>query len=1437
MVATSGAPLSLPIRAPLSAVGDDNANDDGVSHSSDDDSASFVSGDDEFDASHRRNFFGKPLLESLDMDSTMARLVGQEEDGGIVPSPAARVAGSSFPGGYGASRRMVPIARVSEEVEDEDDEGEEGVQGDGEDEGNGGRSAPDEPGGEESARTPVKEMGTVDGGNSGFEKEGVGVSDGGEKLHIGSGPTGETVGSDGSVEAVENGQKREAFHSVEFDAPRSEETGSMEVVKEHVKPESAANEVAGDAEQGDIGGEGLLKGQENPETRVVEEASGSQDDIRLLYSAIEPDNGAEMGAERPSSHAPDSKEAPVLDVEKTSVFEGGSAEVLELEGISVGADKSGGLSGDSGKKTDLQPESSVNGEAAEPVVCAGVVEGKDNSLEGLEKSSTADGECAEKPEVRSEPDSKPSESSGNSTVEIEVIDKSAVSNVEFTGSGDAEEAQNGDTSLLAASVTSRDLGTESVPVVEAPEGVAIGSFSSPNEVEDKTFVEFKTSFPLAVEGNKDLQGAADHPKLESVPGPARDIIDYIEEYENSSHDEDGTDAIDVDSEYIIQEEPMNFRTGSEVLKDTDAPVILSADLSNSSQLHDGGAAASIDESKKLSFVEELEKFINASGSSGVRIADGQPAMSDSDEAVDTEDDDGEEDKVLFDSAALTALLKAASSASTENSNAGGTQNTAGFFSGKGPAGLGSSIPSLRPSAPRSTRPSIFTPDFSASRESETETMDEEEKKLNEKINSIRVKFLRLVHRLGHSSEETVAAQVLYRLGLAEGMRRGRAGSRVFSVDAARQTARKLEEEGKGDLDFSCTILVIGKSGVGKSATINSIFGEERAQTNAFEPATSAVKEITGVVDGVNIRLIDSPGLKASVMEQAANRKILSSVKQYMKKFPPDIVLYVDRMDTRSRDTNDLPLLRSITSYLGASIWFNAIVALTHASSAPPDGPNGTALGYDTSIAHRSHAVQQSIRQAAGDMRLMNPVALVENHSSCRRNRDGNQVLPNGQTWRPQLLLLCYSTKILSEANSLLKMQDPAAGKLFLGGLRYRSAPLPYLLSSLLQARAHPKVASADQGDDDLDLEEELSDADADEEGDEYDQLPPFRPLRKSQLAKLSKEQRKAYFDEYDYRVKLLQKKQLKEELRRRREARKQSGSGAANEPEEFDPESGGPAAVPVPLPDMVLPPSFDGDNPAYRYRFLEPTGSQLLARPVLDNHGWDHDCGYDGVSLEENLAIAGRFPAGLSVQVTKDKKEFNIHMDSSVSVKHGENGSTLAGFDVQTVGKQLAYIFRGESKFKNFKKNKTAAGLSFTLIGETIATGIKLEDQITIGKRANLAASAGAIRAQSDVAYGANLEARIMEKDYPIGQDATTLGLSLMRWRGDLALGANLQSQFSVGRGTKTAVRVGLNNKFTGQITVRTSSSEQLQIALMGILPLAVTIYRSIRPGDSHFMH
>ncbi|CAJ2677251.1 unnamed protein product [Trifolium pratense] len=135
--------------------------------------------------------------------------------------------------------------------------------------------------------------------------------------------------------------------------------------------------------------------------------------------------------------------------------------------------------------------------------------------------------------------------------------------------------------------------------------------------------------------------------------------------------------------------------------------------------------------------------------------------------------------------------------------------------------------------------------------------------------------------------------------------------------------------------------------------------------------------------------------------------------------------------------------------------------------------------------------------------------------------------------------------------------------------------------------------------------------------------------------------------------------------------------------------------------------------------------------------------------------------------------------------------------------------------------------------GENVSTGVKLEDQIALGKRLVLVGSTGTVRSQGGAAYGANVEVRLREPDFPVGQDQSSLSLNLVQWRGGLDLGANFQSQFSLGRNYKMAVCAGLNNKLSGQITVRTSSAEQIQIALIAILPIAKTLYKKFWPGAS----
>lgn len=742
-----------------------------------------------------------------------------------------------------------------------------------------------------------------------------------------------------------------------------------------------------------------------------------------------------------------------------------------------------------------------------------------------------------------------------------------------------------------------------------------------------------------------------------------------------------------------------------------------------------------------------------------------------------------------------------------------------------PAGLGRAAPLLEP-APRVVQPPRLNGAVSRVQnqlvEESTNAEGEENDETREKLQMIRVRFLRLAHRLGQTPHNGVVAQVLYRLGLAEQLR-GRNGGRVaaFSFDRASAMAEQLEAAGQEPLDFSCTIMVLGKTGVGKSATINSIFDEGKIDTDAFQIGTKKVQDVVGTVQGIKVRVIDTPGLLPSWSDQRQNEKILHSVKSFIKKTPPDIVLYLDRLDMQSRDYGDMPLLRTITNIFGSSIWFNAIVVLTHAASAPPEDTNGTATSYDVFVTQRSLVVQQAIRQAAGDMRLMNPVSLVENHSACRTNRAGQRVLPNGQVWKPHLLLLSFASKILAEANKLLKLQDSPPGRTF--AHQAQSPPLPFLLSSFLQPRPQVKLPMEQFGEDDETLDDELDESSDSEDESEYDQLPPFKCLTKAQLAKLTKEQRKAYYDELEYREKLFMRKQLKEE-RRRRKALKQRQAAAkdlpANSDESTEEDINGAASVPVPIPDMALPASFDSDNPTHRYRRLD-SSNQWFVRPVLDSHGWDHDVGYEGINVERLFVVKEKIPISFSGSLSKDKKDSSLQMEIASSVNHGDGKATSLGFDMQSLGKDIAYTLRSETKFLNFRKNKATAGLSATLLGDAITGGLKVEDKFIVSKRGQVVISGGAMFGRGDVAYAGSLEATLRDKDHPLGRFLSTLGLSFMDWHGDISFGCNSQTQIPVGRHTNLIARVNINDKGSGQVSLRLASSEQLQIALICLVPLA----------------
>ena len=136
-----------------------------------------------------------------------------------------------------------------------------------------------------------------------------------------------------------------------------------------------------------------------------------------------------------------------------------------------------------------------------------------------------------------------------------------------------------------------------------------------------------------------------------------------------------------------------------------------------------------------------------------------------------------------------------------------------------------------------------------------------------------------------------------------------------------------------------SILVCGKTGVGKSSLVNAIFGEDlvtvggpgsasqqTGQYSCLSAVTAGVHPVRRSIQGIDITVYDSPGLQDGSDKDESYLNQISEVVDVVK-----LVLYCFDMTTSRWLPADQTSIQLMTQRFGVKFWSKAILVLTRAN--------------------------------------------------------------------------------------------------------------------------------------------------------------------------------------------------------------------------------------------------------------------------------------------------------------------------------------------------------------------------------------------------------------------------------------------------------------------------------------------------------------------------
>lgn len=184
-------------------------------------------------------------------------------------------------------------------------------------------------------------------------------------------------------------------------------------------------------------------------------------------------------------------------------------------------------------------------------------------------------------------------------------------------------------------------------------------------------------------------------------------------------------------------------------------------------------------------------------------------------------------------------------------------------------------------------------------------------------------------------------------------------------------------------DKKFVFLLLGKTGVGKSSTVNSLLSKEIANVGKYDATTMQVQEYEHEMNGIKCLIIDTPGLCDDIPEKGNNQKYIELIQNQVKQI--DLLWFVTRLDDSRVGEDEKKGIQIISEAFTPKVWEHSVIVFTRANKADD---------YLEELQERTKRIRDEIAKHTGhEIANKIPSVAVDNKS---------QTTPDGKRWSEEL---------------------------------------------------------------------------------------------------------------------------------------------------------------------------------------------------------------------------------------------------------------------------------------------------------------------------------------------------------------------------------------------------------------------------------------------------